>query len=109
MAVELPKAIAEYYAADKEQTAESFLQCFIEDAVVRDEANTYVGRSAIQQWKTDVSQKYAYTVEPFAIAREGDRIVVTCRLVGDFPGSPVDLRYFFMLSGEKIAALEITP
>lgn len=109
MAVELPKAIAEYYVADKKQTADDFLQCFTEDAVVRDEANTYTGRSAIRQWKTGVSQKYAYTVEPFSIAREGDRIVVTSRLVGDFPGSPVDLRYFFVLRGEKIAGLEIMP
>lgn len=109
MAIEIPKAIAEYYAADKEQAAEDFSQCFTEDAVVRDEANTYVGRSAIRQWKTDVSQKYAYTAEPFSIAYVGDRIVVASRLVGDFPGSPIDLRYFFMLRGEKIAVLEITP
>lgn len=109
MAIELPKAIAEYYAADKELNAEGFSQCFTDDATVRDEENTYVGRSAIRQWKTDVSKKYVYTVEPFSIAREGDRFVVASRLVGDFPGSPVGLRYYFVLSGEKIAALEITP
>lgn len=109
MAIELPKAISDYYAADREQSTENFLQCFTEDAAVRDEANTYVGRNAIRQWKTEVSKKYVYTVEPFSIAREGDRFVVASRLVGDFPGSPVDLRYYFVLSGEKIAALEITP
>jgi len=34
---------------------------------------------------------------------------VTSHLVRDFPGSPVDLRYFFILDGDQIAALEIIP
>ena len=35
--------------------------------------------------------------------------VVTCRLTGNFPGSPVDLRFFFELEGDKIASLEVIP
>ena len=35
-------------------------------------------------------------------------MVVTSHLVGNFPGSPVDLRFFFKLEGDKIASLEIT-
>jgi hypothetical protein len=46
-------------------------------------------------------------VEPFAIVTKGDRMVVTSHLTGEFPGSPVDLRYMFVLAGEKIAELEI--
>ena len=34
---------------------------------------------------------------------------MTSHLEGDFPGSPLDLRYFFTLDGDKIAALEIIP
>jgi hypothetical protein len=30
-------------------------------------------------------------------------------LVGNFPGGPVDLRFFFTLAGDKIASLEIFP
>jgi hypothetical protein len=37
------------------------------------------------------------------------KIVVTSHLVGNFPGSPVDLRYFFKLEGDKIASLKIIP
>ncbi|WP_210490146.1 nuclear transport factor 2 family protein [Microvirga antarctica] len=109
MAVELPKTVAAYFAADREQAADALSRYFTDDAVVRDEGSTYTGRSAIRQWKAGASQKYTYTVEPFSIAREGDRTVVTSHVVGDFPGSPVDLRYAFVLEGEKIAALEITP
>ena len=34
---------------------------------------------------------------------------VTARVTGDFPGSPVDLRYRFRLEGAAIARLEIAP
>jgi hypothetical protein len=61
----------------------------------------------IAQWKTDSSSKYTYTSEPFATEDKAGKIVVTSHLVGNFPGSPVDLRYFFVLDGDKIASLEI--
>jgi len=35
--------------------------------------------------------------------------VVTSRLTGNFPGSPVELRFFFRLERGKIAFLEIIP
>jgi hypothetical protein len=31
------------------------------------------------------------------------------RLTGTFPGSPVSLRFFFVLEGDKLASLEIIP
>jgi hypothetical protein len=34
-------------------------------------------------------------------------MVVTCHLAGNFPGSPIDLRYMFVLAGDKIASLDI--
>jgi hypothetical protein len=35
------------------------------------------------------------------------RIVVTNRLTGSFPGSPIEIRFVFTLAGDKIASLEI--
>jgi hypothetical protein len=40
--------------------------------------------------------------------KEG-RYIVTSRLTGNFPGSPVDLRFVFRLERGKIAHLEIAP
>ena len=84
-------------------------QCFTENAVVKDEGQTYRGRAAIKQWKADVSAKYQYTSEPLACEQQDGKVVVTTRLTGSFPGSPVSLRFFFVLEGDKIASLEITP
>ncbi len=104
----LPEPIAEYFTADKGDS-KTLSQCFAENAVVKDEGHTYKGRAAIKQWKTDASTKYEYTSAPFACEQMGGQTVVTSRLTGNFPGSPVDLRFFFTLEGGKIASLEIIP
>lgn len=39
--------------------------------------------------------------------RKGDVTIVTSRVIGSLPGSPVDLRYAFRLERGGIAALEI--
>jgi hypothetical protein len=57
---------------------------------------------------TDASTRYAYTSTPIACTEEAGKMVVTSHLVGNFPGSPVELRFFFKLEGDKIASLEIT-
>jgi myo-inositol-hexaphosphate 3-phosphohydrolase len=108
MPIDLPKPIAKYFAADK-GGAEAVVQCFTENAVVKDEGNTYAGQDEIRRWKTETSAKYTYTVDLIAAEHSGGTTVVTGHLVGDFPGGVVDLRYFFELKGEKIASLEIIP
>ena len=104
----LPKPIAAYFSADKGD-ARAVSQCFTENAIVKDEGHTYKGRAAIGKWKADTSAKYEYTSEPFACEDKDGKTVVTSHLVGNFPGSPVDLRYFFTLEGNKIASLEVIP
>ena len=104
----LPKPIAAYFAADRGD-GEAVSQCFTDDAVVKDEGHTHKGRAAIKKWKTDASSKYEYTCEPIACEEKEGKTVVTSHLVGNFPGSPVDLRFFFKLEGDKIASLEIIP
>lgn len=103
--VDLPEPISDYFTADK-GNGDAVAKCFTENAVVKDEGNTYKGRAAIARWKAEASAKYQYTSEPLKIERADGKVIVTSHLVGNFPGSPVDLRYFFVLEGGKIAALE---
>lgn len=106
MSINLPKPIDAYFAADRGDS-EVLARCFTNDAVVKDEGHTYNGLAAIKKWKTDSATKYTYTSEPFACEEKEGKTIVTSRLTGNFPGSPVDLRFFFGLEGEKIAFLEI--
>lgn len=109
MSIKLPDAIDAYFSADKKGNAQAVAEGFTQDATVIDEGNTYTGRNAIRRWMANASTQYTYTVEPFDIAEDGQLTIVTSHLVGNFPGSPVDLRYFFVLRGDKIAGLEIVP
>lgn len=47
-------------------------------------------------------------MEPFSVATDEEHTHVTCHVVGDFPGSPVDLRFSFVLANDKIAQMEVT-
>lgn len=103
----LPEPIAAYFAADL-QSADAVARCFTSQAVVKDEGRTHTGGEAIRAWKVAAAAKYRYTAEPFALEQKNQRHIVSSHLVGDFPGSPVDLRYHFRLERGLIAALEIT-
>jgi hypothetical protein len=106
--VTLPEPIATYFITDK-RNVEAIARCFTQDAVVKDEGHTYTGDAAIKQWKVESATKYDYTSVPLALDRRDGMVIVTSRLTGNFPGSPVDLRFCFRLECGKIAFLEIIP
>ena len=108
MTLNLPKPVADYFAADR-ANGEAVSRCFAENAVVKDEGHTYNGRAAIKRWKEEASTKYQYTSELLTCEQKEGKAVVTSRLTGNFPGSPVDLRFSFGLAGEQIVSLEIAP
>ena len=107
MCIALPDPILRYFETDKTQAADAVAHCFTGAAIVRDERKTYVGRDAILAWKEQSSRQYRYRVEPLSLTQADDRLTVTARLTGNFPGSPTNLRYTFMLEDDQIAYLEI--
>ena len=107
MAARLATPIAIYIAAENRGDTEAVDQCFAEDAVVRDEGRTMKGLAAIKRWKAETKKKYQHTVEPLASVQKGAKTIVTSRLTGNFPGSPIVLQFIFTLDGNKIASLEI--
>lgn len=108
MSVDLPMPIAIYLAAVNRADTETLYQCFAEDAVVRDEGQTITGLDAVKRWMTETKRKYQHTMEPLAaVQMEGKTILLTNRLTGTFPGSPIDLQFIFEIDGDKITSLEI--
>ena len=107
MSVDLPTPIVIFIDAENRGDAEALAQCFAQDAVVRDEGKTIEGLAAIKQWMAETKRKYQHTMEPLASAQKDDKTIVTNRLTGNFPGSPLDVRFIFGLDGNKIASLEI--
>ena len=102
----LPKPIALYVAAENSGDVNLFDQCFAENAVVKDEDQTIEGLVAIKKWKTETKQKYQHTVDPLAFVQKEGKTIITNRLTGNFPGSPIELEFVFTLEGDKIVSLE---
>jgi hypothetical protein len=103
----LPKPIALYIEAENSGDVSLFDQCFTDDAVVFDENERHEGLIAIKEWKSETKRKYQHTVEPLSIIEKEGRTIVTNRLTGKFPGSPIELEFAFTLRGNKIVSLEI--
>lgn len=104
--ISLPVPISRYFAADRTD-GEAVALCFAPDGTVIDEGHSYKGREAIAKWREEAVTKYTYTSTPFAIDAKDGRTLVTSRLEGNFPGSPINLTYAFNLDGDTIAKLEI--
>ncbi|HVJ16849.1 MAG TPA: hypothetical protein VM686_15520 [Polyangiaceae bacterium] len=106
--LDLPSPIASYFA--RETTSPQALSlCFTEDATVVDERRAHHGRAAIAAWIADATGKYTFTTELLDADRTSESITVRAKLAGNFPGSPVELRYHFTLEGDRIRRLEIAP
>ncbi|HEY4180168.1 MAG TPA: nuclear transport factor 2 family protein [Kofleriaceae bacterium] len=99
----LPDPIKRFFAP------EATAACFADDAVVVDEKETHRGRPAIAAWSADAIAKYHHTTVPLSVESHGTETVVTARVTGTFPGSPVELRYRFTVAGDLITRLEVTP
>jgi hypothetical protein len=108
MSVNLPPSIAAYVAWSNAHDAGAPIDCFAEDAVVRDEGHDRRGLADIRVWKAEVTQKYSPVMEVRKSTSDANgRIIVTGRVSGTFPGSPVELSYAFTLRDGKIVRLEI--
>ena len=107
MSEELPQPIAAYIAGSNAHDADVCAACFTDGAVVRDEGREMRGAAAIRHWMDTAIKRYGHVVEVVAFAEADGKTIVTGRVSGNFPNSPVELRYAFTLAGGKIAQLEI--
>jgi SnoaL-like protein len=107
MGIHLPKAIDVYFASENSHDTTLLDQCFAANASVRDEGKTIEGLEAIKAWRIETGKKYNHTVDPLAMAERDGKVVVTGKVSGNFPGSPVTLDHIFEIKGGRIVSLEI--
>ena len=107
MPLNLPAPVAAYIAVENGDDVTALAHCFAENAIVQ-EGRTMKGLAAIRRWKTETEQKYHHTVEPLVAVQKDGKTVVRGRVIGEFPGSPVELQFVFGLEGDRISSLEIS-
>ena len=103
----LNPTVAAYIEESNAYNIEALTARFKTDAVVEDEGLTHRGIEEIHRWIEKTQSEYRFTLEALGFAEEGNETIVTCLVTGTFPGSPIRLRLFFTVEGEKIAALSI--
>ena len=107
MDMELPSPLDTYLSAEATTDLERLADCFAPDATVRDEGRTIHGLDAIKAWKKESKAKYQYTVKPLTVIQNQASVKMRARLTGQFPGSPIEVTYSFVLANGKIVSLEI--
>jgi hypothetical protein len=85
------------------------LSGFSETAVVRDESRIHRGPQEIRAWMTETIEAYDDRSELLNVEADGATFIATARVSGNFPGSPITLRYHFATERGLISSLEIAP
>src|SRR5438552_2030266 len=108
MSTKLPQPLAAYFAGVNIHDIDAMLAPFTEAAIVKDEGQERRGLAAIREWIEETTRKYRVTIVVTNVAETAGNTTVTGRVSGNFPGSPIELRYAFILDGQKIVRLEIS-
>ncbi|MER6694511.1 nuclear transport factor 2 family protein [Streptomyces minutiscleroticus] len=99
--------VEEYFAAATDPDHERYFALFGDDAVVHDDGRTHRGLAAVRRWRGEVpSVRYDLREVTGPAAACG----AVAEISGDFPGSPVTLRFAFERDAQgKITTLDIEP
>ena len=103
----LPPVIQGYIEASNAHDVKGIVDCFADDAVVRDENATRHGKIDIGRWATETIQKYKFHFKPLSADERGVGRIVSVEVSGSFPGSPITLDYHFSIANDKIQSLII--
>ncbi|MCY0967511.1 nuclear transport factor 2 family protein [Chryseobacterium wangxinyae] len=102
----LPKVIAELVKSQNEFDSSAYADCFAEDAQVFDEGKTHNGKAEIEKWIDKSNTDYKSTMEPLNYDEKED--ILSAKIAGSFPGSPLILKFHFKIADGKIQNLKVT-
>lgn len=105
--IDLPAPVAAYWTAANAGDSAAAAGYFASDATVHDEGNTHRGAEAIADWIERTTRTAHPVVVPLRCTTAAGRLLVTGKVSGSFPGSPVELNFEFTLANGKIAKLDI--
>jgi ketosteroid isomerase-like protein len=103
----LPPVIARYIEASNAHDVEAIVDCFSDDAVVRDENAMQQGKIEISRWATETIEKYKFQFKPLSAAERDAKTILSIEVSGSFPGSPITLEYNFTIVNDKIQSLVV--
>ena len=103
----LSPVIPRYIEASNAHDVNGIVDCFVDDAVVRDENAMRHGKIDIERWATETIEKYKFQFKLLSADEHGAETILSVEVSGSFPGSPVTLDYHFTIANDKIQSLII--
>lgn len=108
MPIDLPKAIADFVAANARLDLDGMVKPFAPDAVILDNGKRFEGHASVRALFEHEVVPVKAIFTPETARHEAGRVVVEGPAHGTFPGSPLRFTYDFTLENDAITALEIT-
>jgi hypothetical protein len=105
--IELKPPLSTYFEATNAHEATVVAALFGETALVHDENEDHRGRPAIRNWAQATYDKYDVRLMPHDATAEDDAVVVKTTVAGLFLGSPIELKFRFVVDGDRIEELRI--
>ena len=106
MSTKLQEPLATYFAGHKNHDVDAMIGPFAEGSIVKDEGHERRGLPAIRKWMEEANAKSS-VITIINVAETAANTTVTGQVSGNFPGSPVELRFIFTFDQRKITRLEI--
>ncbi len=103
----LPEVILNYIAAANDGRIDDAAACFAQDALVHDENRDHQGFDAVREWIAETTREYQPKNEVLSATPDGETHAVISKISGNFPGSPVELEFHFVITNGKISRLSI--
>lgn len=103
----LPQPITAYIQAANAHDTLALFGTLTADATVTDERRAYCGHKEIQEWSKRTFHAYQATFDVLEVTQTHHEAVVTAQVTGTFNGSPLPLRFSFIIRGNKTATLTI--
>lgn len=107
MTLRLSPLLDSFVAATNGHDADALTACFAADGIVHDEGVTHRGHAAIRAWFEEVVEKYRFRIEVTGVETADDETMLATRVTGEFPGSPIELRYCLNIGDGQIRGLSI--
>ncbi|RKS98220.1 nuclear transport factor 2 family protein [Chryseobacterium defluvii] len=104
----LPKVITDLVKAQNDFDSVSYANCFSDTAVVFDEGKMYNGRKEIQHWIADSNEHYKSVMKPVSYEENETKSILKAEVSGNFPGSPIVLKFHFEIANGQIQHLKVT-
>lgn len=103
----IPQIITALIKAQNDYDSHGYAALFTDHAIVQDEGKVYNGTDEIKLWNEETTKKYRVTLEPIQFSTNENGGVLTVMVSGNFAGSPLPLKYTFIVEHEKIKRLSI--